>query len=297
MPLPASQSFSALAASSAADPSRLWPQPWPLPLRSSGRGSATPASWLSPGSASNSPSKAITGPPWPASPMTAVGMSARLRVMRNPSRSSSLMCSATERCSAYCNSGMPQMRSLSASNASFLASTRRQIGSLLSMVSSPCRSCALRCHDPTCVVICRGGFETRPYKGGLPLATCLDRPDVDQRVTADNVIGVVEVHRRVAMRRCAFDAAAEPGPFRALRQDELAVLVTEELVAAAPRRALGHLRDGAVGGERLEAGVGGDVAARVRAHHRGRDEQRGLERRRVGAVAQRPLVIDVHEDV
>ena len=78
----------------------------------------------------------MTGPPSPASPITAVGMSATFRVMRKPSRSSSLMCSATERCSAYCSSGMPQMRSLNASKASFLASTRRQIGSLLSMVSS-----------------------------------------------------------------------------------------------------------------------------------------------------------------
>ena len=40
--------------------------------------SATPASWLRPGSASYSPRMAMTGPPSPASPITAVGMPATL---------------------------------------------------------------------------------------------------------------------------------------------------------------------------------------------------------------------------
>ena len=43
------------------------------PSPGSGRCSATPASWLRPGSASYSPRMAITGPPSPASPITAVG--------------------------------------------------------------------------------------------------------------------------------------------------------------------------------------------------------------------------------
>src|SRR5258708_1865258 len=49
MPFSASQFFTAVAASSEAEPSRLWPQPWPMPSPGSGLGSATPASWLRPG--------------------------------------------------------------------------------------------------------------------------------------------------------------------------------------------------------------------------------------------------------
>ena len=83
-----------------AAPSRLWPQPWPLPSPGSGRFSATPASWESPGSASYSPRMAITGPPSPASPITAVGMPATSLVTRKPSASSMAVCSAQERNSA-----------------------------------------------------------------------------------------------------------------------------------------------------------------------------------------------------
>jgi hypothetical protein len=57
----ASQFFIAVAASRAAEPSRLWPQPWPWPPLSISRCSATPASWLRPGRASYSPRNAMTG--------------------------------------------------------------------------------------------------------------------------------------------------------------------------------------------------------------------------------------------
>ena len=50
----------------------------PCRRRAAARCSATPASWLRPGSASYSPRMAITGPPSPASPITAVGMPAML---------------------------------------------------------------------------------------------------------------------------------------------------------------------------------------------------------------------------
>ena len=72
------------------------------PGRESTRGSrrATPAAWLSPGSASYSPRKAITGPPDPASPMTAVGIPARPVVVAKPSWRSTAACSAAARTSA-----------------------------------------------------------------------------------------------------------------------------------------------------------------------------------------------------
>ena len=56
----------------------------------------------------------MTGPPSPASPMTAVGMPQMPSVTRKPSVFSMALCSAAERCSWKLSSGMSQMRSASA---------------------------------------------------------------------------------------------------------------------------------------------------------------------------------------
>ena len=76
------------------------------------------------------------------------------------------------------------------------------------------------------------------------------------------------------------------------------MLVAEEFVAAARRaRPMRRPGCGPVGGEAFEPRVGRDVARRVDAHHRGRDEERGLERRRVAAVRERLAILHIHEDV
>ena len=77
-----------MAAAIEPTPSRLCPQPWPGAPSSIAFCSAAPASWLSPGRASNSPRKPITGPPSPKVPEKAVLMPAKSRSTRNPSCSS-----------------------------------------------------------------------------------------------------------------------------------------------------------------------------------------------------------------
>ena len=61
-PLSCKYCFTPMAAASEPPPSRLCPQPWPGPSSCIACFSVQPACWLSPGRASNSPRKAITGP-------------------------------------------------------------------------------------------------------------------------------------------------------------------------------------------------------------------------------------------
>jgi hypothetical protein len=100
MPFAASQSFTAEAASSAPAPSRLCPQPWPLTVAGQRLVLGDAGLLDRPGSASYSPRMAMTGPPSPASPITAVGMPATFASRGSPARSSIAVCSAQERTSA-----------------------------------------------------------------------------------------------------------------------------------------------------------------------------------------------------
>ena len=94
----------------------------------SGFGSATPASWLRPGSASYSPRMAMTGPPSPASPITAVGMPARFsrdaETLAAPAsaRARRRICIRCRQSPAFPRCGRSAPRTPAA-----LSSTRRQI--------------------------------------------------------------------------------------------------------------------------------------------------------------------------
>src|SRR5262249_19698280 len=103
--------------------------------------------------------------------------------------------------------------------------------------------------------------------------TRIHGPDIDQGIAAHDVIGVVQINGRIAVRRDACDARTDRRLRRTDRQDQLAMLVAEELIAAVGRRARRDLRHRAVGGEALEPRIGRDIARRVRAHDRGRYEE------------------------
>ena len=76
-------SLTAIAAPSAATPSRLCPHPCPGAPASSAAFTGS-AFWEIPGSASYSPRTAMTGAPWPYSAMNAVGISATPLRTRKP---------------------------------------------------------------------------------------------------------------------------------------------------------------------------------------------------------------------
>src|SRR5262245_43774099 len=76
----------------------------------------------------------------------------------------------------------------------------------------------------------RLGRSACRYAMRLHRTAGVDRPDVDQRIALDDVIDVVEVHGRVAVRRQAFERASDRQvPGRVLDLDP-AVLVAEEEV-------------------------------------------------------------------
>ena len=83
--IPVAETLDLKAAAKAAAPSILWPQPWPAPPGSRGRGEASPAAWLRPERASNSPRMPITGLPEPKEPEKAVGMPPRFSLTEKPS--------------------------------------------------------------------------------------------------------------------------------------------------------------------------------------------------------------------
>src|SRR5487761_296901 len=134
-------------------------------------------------------------------------------------------------------------------------------------------------------------------RSNLALATRVDWPDFDQRVAVDHVIEIVQVDRRIAMRRNALYYRAERRPRRGRRHEQLPVLVAEELVAAAGRRTACRFGPRAFGGEALEAGVGHEIRRLVDADHRRRDKQRRFKGRRVAAVGERMQIFDIHEDI
>src|SRR5215468_5975895 len=139
-------------------------------------------------------------------------------------------------------------------------------------------------------------IRTEPSGSRWPRALMLparvDRPDIDKRVTADDVVEVVQVDRRVAMRGYEFNAFTEDWDRMAPRREEQSSVLVAGVVIGRPQRAARHdLRLRPFGREAFESCVGGDVAAwnprAGDAHHRGLHEERGFEWRRVAPVGER----------
>src|SRR5262249_19206940 len=74
----------------------------------------------------------------------------------------------------------------------------------------------------------------------LPLPPRIDRPDIDQCVAADEVVEVVQVDRRVAMRRHQLDAFAQRGEGMGPRREEQASVLVAGVRVGCPGRAPCH---------------------------------------------------------
>src|SRR6185295_19885785 len=118
------------------------------------------------------------------------------------------------------------------------------------------------------------GTGTRTSSNLLSRATsCADRPDLLQRLSRYDVIRVVQVHRRIAVRHGeSHDVADRPGVLLR-RIDDQAVLVAHENEVRPLWRAGEHYGRPAVRRHRLVARIDGRDAARVRAHDARIDEQ------------------------
>src|SRR5215831_19711727 len=93
----------------------------------------------------------------------------------------------------------------------------------------------------------------------LTLPARIDRPDIDERVAADEVVEVVQVDRRVAVRGHQLNAFAEGWDRVGPRREEQAPVLVAGIGVGCPGWAPRHdLRRRPFGREAFEPGIGGD---------------------------------------
>jgi hypothetical protein len=94
------------------------------------------------------------------------------------------------------------------------------------------------------------------YRRRLPTTVRRERPDIDERVSANRVEDVVEVRGGVTVRRDALDRVAGLRPRRrAGRKHNETVLVATPPVGSAGRDTASEARLWAVGPDRLQSGM------------------------------------------
>src|SRR5579864_9507689 len=109
-------------------------------------------------------------------------------------------------------------------------------------------------------------------------APSLNRPDRFKATAPYQMITVVKIDRRIAMRDCACHDVARMEPAFLWRVQNAALFVAEEEIARASGRAAHDLWRAGVGGKCLETRVGRRYAIAIGAYHCRLYEQRGFER-------------------
>src|SRR5665213_3212301 len=131
--------------------------------------------------------------------------------------------------------------------------------------------------------------------GGTPAR--FDCPYRFEYIAAHAMIAVVEIYRRIAMRNDAGDDIAGLQFALALRIKNAALLVAEEKIIRAGRRATGDDRRTRIGCEGFDTRVGRYKSVAIVADHRGLHEERRLKRGAVAGLFPHVVILPVHEHI